>query len=305
MRGMTNFLIRRAKATDRPRLLEISSQIWEGQDYVPHVVDAWIADPASELAVAIEKDSADGMELLVGFARCSRFAPDYAWLEGARTDLQYRNRGASKALLNHFLAKLRSQNVRVVALSTYIENKASIHIIEREGFRRVGAYVYAERHPQHEASRRTQDATAEPGHTVVSRLGSQDVLGFLGSCEKGIRFIADGWKFIPLELGSQLVDSRIEFLGARRRGRISAVAAVSKNGLANELLSIGIFGEDPMDVASLLDETSARFPIEQSELMIWPSPASDDLLEIVRSRGYCVWNEGRGDVFVYQLTLAS
>jgi len=39
--------------------------------------------------------------------------------------------------------------------------------------------------------------------------------------------------------------------------------------------------------------------------MIWPSPASDDLLEIVRSRGYCVWNEGRGDVFVYQLTLAS
>ncbi|MBN1859617.1 GNAT family N-acetyltransferase [Candidatus Bipolaricaulota bacterium] len=304
---MMDFQIRRAETKDRPRLLEISSQIWEGDDYIPDVVDAWIADPSGELAVAVETGQSGGTDLVVGFARCSRLAPHYAWLEGARTDPGHRNRGAGKALLDYFLSDLRSKDVRTVGLSTYIENKASIHIIERKGFRRVEEYVYAERTPNRETG--GQSSTSERSRLgqefpKVSSIGSKEALDFLGSLNGGVRFISDGWKFIPVRLGRNLVDARVQFSSVRRQGQLSGVAAISKHGSATGFLSIGLYGTDPETVTCLLDEAVLRFPIERSELMLWPSPVSDEILDVIRARGYSVWNEGRGDVYVYELGLA-
>ncbi len=307
--GMIDFSIRRAQTSDRSRLVEISSQIWEGDDYIPDVVDAWIADPSGELAVAIETRQSDGKDLVVGFARCSRLAPDYAWLEGARTDPDYRNRGASKALLDYFLSELRSQNVRTVGLSTYIENKASIHIIERRGFRRMEEYVYAERIPQRNAD--GQSPTPErsgPGRDLPkgSSIGCEEALGFLGSLGRGARFVSDGWKFIPIALGHQLINARVEFLGTYREGRLSSVGTVSKHGAAAGFLSIGLYGgTDREDVARLLDEAMERFPIERSDLMLWPAPVSDEISDAIRDRGYSIWNKGREDVFIYEKGLAA
>lgn len=300
---MMDFRIRRAEPKDRPRLLEISSQIWEGDDYIPDVIDAWIADPDGELAVAVQQSSTGASGFVVGFARCSRLAPSFAWLEGARTDPVHRNRGASKALLEYFLAGLRDRNVRTVALSTYVENKASIHIIEREGFRCVEEYVYAERITTPENA---------PGKTVsrrdkaiISPIDGGEALDLLGSLGDGIRFLPDGWKFIPVELGLQLFEARVELLGAYRQRRLSAMASVSRSGIATGFLSVGLYAMLPEDAACLLHEVESRFPIERSELMLWPAPTSGDVLDVVRNRGYSVWNEGRSDVFVYELALTA
>ncbi len=289
-------------------MLEISSQIWEGDDYVPDVVDAWITDPNGELAVAVVRDEADGRDLVVGFARCSRLASDYAWLEGARTDPGYRNRGAGKALLRYFLAQLRADNARTVALSTYVENKASIHLIELEGFRRVEEYVYAERvQPQRRVLRTAAPERRPRGqdHEEIQAVDSREGQRFLESLREPVRFVPDGWKFIPMELGCSLIEARLELLGAKRERRLTTMAAISRSGAATGVLSIGLYATDAGDARCLLDEAERRHPMERSELMIWPSAASNEIVGVARDRGYSVWSNGQSDVFVYERTLAT
>ncbi len=302
-----SFSIRRASVNDRPRLLEISSQIWEGDDYIPNVIDTWITDPNAELAVAVEKGTADGKDLVIAFARCSRLASGYAWLEGARTDPGYRNRGASKALLRYFLAQLQAEDAKTVALSTYVENKASIHIIEREGFRRREEYVYAERTSLQRGALQTT-VSEQPAHerdqrgihTVDARAG----LRFWKSLREPVRFVPDGWKFIPAELGHRPVEARLELLATDHQKPSTAVAVISKRGVATGILSIGLYATDPGDAGRLLDEANRRYPVERSELMIWPSSVSSEIVATARDRGYSVWNDGNPDVFIYELTLA-
>jgi hypothetical protein len=55
--------LRKAVATDKERIADISSQIWEGDDYVASVFDDWLADPHGEVVVA----TLDGV--LIAFAR--------------------------------------------------------------------------------------------------------------------------------------------------------------------------------------------------------------------------------------------
>ena len=88
----SGFVLRRATADDKPRILEISSQIWEGEDYVPGVIDRWLTDEAGEVVVAL----ADGV--LTGFARHSLLLPGFAWFEGIRTDPARQNRGRARPI---------------------------------------------------------------------------------------------------------------------------------------------------------------------------------------------------------------
>ena len=73
---MKNLKIRRAVESDKNRIIEISSKIWEGDDYIPYVVDEWIKSIDSEFVVA----EAEGQ--ISGFARYIRYSNDFGWLEG-------------------------------------------------------------------------------------------------------------------------------------------------------------------------------------------------------------------------------
>ena len=81
--------LRKAVATDKERIADISSQIWESDDYVTSVFDDWLADKSGEVIVAL----LDGK--LIGFARRTYLLPGYAWFEGIRTDPAYSNTGAA------------------------------------------------------------------------------------------------------------------------------------------------------------------------------------------------------------------
>src|SRR5207244_8922335 len=40
------------RPADRPRVLEITARVWEGTDYLPHMLDRSLADPAATLEAA-------------------------------------------------------------------------------------------------------------------------------------------------------------------------------------------------------------------------------------------------------------
>ncbi|MCP4537030.1 MAG: AI-2E family transporter [Chloroflexi bacterium] len=120
--------IRLAQTTDKPAVEAVSAQIWEGDDYIPQVWDAWLADPHGELIVA------ELVGQIVGIAKLSRLADDEWWMEGLRVAPAYRGRGISSKLHAHLVEKAREVGQGTLRFGTSSENESVRHIATRDGF---------------------------------------------------------------------------------------------------------------------------------------------------------------------------
>jgi len=130
--------IRIAREADRERILAISAQVWDGYDYVPRVLDAWLSGEDGELLVALLDGS------VAAFSYRTWLAERHAWLQGIRTDTARRGRGAGRALTEASLERSWRDGAQRIGLSTYRDNAESMHIVEAYGFRRVASFVYLE-----------------------------------------------------------------------------------------------------------------------------------------------------------------
>ena len=209
--------LRRARSEDKPRILEISSQIWEGNDYVPFVFDDWLSDAGGEFVVAL----VDG--LLVGFAHRTYLAPGYAWLEGIRTDPAHRGTGAAKEITQHFLEGVRQERADRVGLSTHIENEASIHIIRSSGFEEVARFTNL-------GGEKTTSAwsAARPSDRVCEVPLAQAVqfVRRSQSLKIGRGFVPHGWTFYPFDRAPEgALRGAPHLLGVRDGGRLLGLLA--------------------------------------------------------------------------------
>jgi len=58
--------------------LQISKDIWEGDDYIPEIFDKWIADPYGEFVGLFDENT------LVAFGKMTYLTPTDVWLEGLK-----------------------------------------------------------------------------------------------------------------------------------------------------------------------------------------------------------------------------
>lgn len=128
--------LRRATEKDKESILNISKTIWEGDDYIPLVVDEWIADDKGEFTVA----EIDGK--VKGFAKFTVLRPGEYWLEGMRADRKSRGLGIGKEITKYYIDKAKEKGYKSLALSTYIENYESIKIIEKFGFKKTTSFKF-------------------------------------------------------------------------------------------------------------------------------------------------------------------
>jgi len=82
--------VRLASLNARERILAIYSRIWEGEDYIPHVLDRWFSEGGLFVAELAGK--------VVGFAKNTELSPGEIWLEGLRVDPEHQGKGVAKAL---------------------------------------------------------------------------------------------------------------------------------------------------------------------------------------------------------------
>jgi ribosomal protein S18 acetylase RimI-like enzyme len=291
------FEMRLAMADDKPRILEISAQIWEGEDYIPLVVDRWLAARGSELIVAL----LDGE--LVAFAHLQWFAPDYVWMEGIRTDPARRNLGAGKALTEYLVARARQEGALRAGLSTYIDNSASIRIIETHGFRRVAGFVYLEAGPESPAR-----AAAEPSD-LVEDVPADEAAAFVA----GSRFLAaaqgyfpQGWKYYPFSLGPEVALGHVgQMLGIRRAGRLAALLCVGRSYRSEDEFCVDFLDGDEAGCELLLRHAlhlARSRRMLQAPVPKWAGQAAP-ALALFRRLGFAAWNDFEVDVFVYEREL--
>ena len=115
---------------DRPAVLAICATVWDGDDYLPHVFDEWLAAPNAHF---------NGLELddrLVAIARLRRFAYGEYWLEAIRVHGDYRGRGLAAHFHDYNLNLWRAQGEGgTVRLLT--DTPTIARLCERTGFRRL------------------------------------------------------------------------------------------------------------------------------------------------------------------------
>ena len=122
--------LRKITPEHKERVLQISKDIWEGDDYVPEIFDEWVADPYGEFVGLFEEDK------LIAFGKMTYLTPTDVWLEGLRKDQGIKIKGVGKLFTEYYLNILAQRHdLTSVRFSTYFENYGSIIPAEREGFK--------------------------------------------------------------------------------------------------------------------------------------------------------------------------
>ena len=124
--------MRKITPEHKERVLQISKDIWEGDDYIPEIFDKWIADPYGEFVGLFDENT------LVAFGKMTYLTPTDVWLEGLRKDQGVSVKGVCKIFTEYYLSLLsQKQYLTSVRFATYFKNHGSITPAERAGFQRV------------------------------------------------------------------------------------------------------------------------------------------------------------------------
>ncbi len=202
--------VRPATWADRQRILAISQRIWEGEDYVPFVLDRWLAEGGLVVAELCGE--------VVGFAKTTELAPGELWLEGLRVHPDHQGKGVAKALARAQLDLALAQRPQVIRLATVEANDASIHIARELGFREVARFLYLE------ADVRRPENTLTPQKPDPKE--AWEFLRASQALQEGRGLIGLGWRFCTLspELLAELADKEALFsVGAPPQGLLILV----------------------------------------------------------------------------------
>lgn len=126
--------IRQAQESDRGAILEISSQVWEGTDYIPKVLDRWLQGNEGLLWCSEYEG------VVAGFSKMTFLSDHSCWMEGIRVSKDYRGKGIGRALTSFQINECFKRGYNSCRLSSYFENCESLHIVQTQDFKRVGSF---------------------------------------------------------------------------------------------------------------------------------------------------------------------
>lgn len=131
----SELILRPAREGDTLDVLELTKDIWGGDDYVPYVWSEWLADPEGRLAVAEYHGK------VIGLSKLTRFTPDDWWLHGLRVHPEYQGHGIASALHDYLLGYWLEHGQGALRLATNSARLPVHHLSARTGFEKVGEFT--------------------------------------------------------------------------------------------------------------------------------------------------------------------
>jgi L-amino acid N-acyltransferase YncA len=270
--------------------------MWDGEDYVPELLDGWFADSEGELSVATLDDD------VIAFAHRTWLCPGIAWFEGIRTDPAYQGRGAGKAITEHFIRAARADGATHIDLSTYIDNEASIHILETSGFQRVATFSYLERPSELAPPDKLGDSSR------IRPISGQETMAFMKDSEflsLARRRLPRGWRFFPFDLDPNEAIARLECrLGFDEGDGVKAALCIRQNSDTDGGIIINFLDGEALAMSTLLNHALCLYEGKTMETMVpihlGRHAAS---LDVFREAGFKSWSDFKPDVFAYEMVL--
>ena len=288
--------VRRAIESDRARILDISSQIWDGEDYVPELLDGWFTDREGELVVATLDTQ------VIAFAHRTWLCPGIAWFEGIRTDPASQGCGAGKAITEYLIRAARGAGATHIELSTYIDNEASIHIIESYGFQLVGTFSYLERPHEWEPPESVGESSS------IRAISEQETIEFVSSSEflsLARRRFPRGWRFFPFDHNPCEAIARLECrLGFWEGDGLKAVMCIRQSPDHEGGITINFLDGEPAAMCDLLNHALVRYGGKTMQIMVpIHQGRRAHVLPLLSRSEFRSWSESEADVFVYEILL--
>lgn len=110
-------------------MLELTRDIWDGDDYIPRVFDRWVADAGASFQAA----ELDGE--IVGVHRLRPYAPGLIWYEGLRVATTHRRRGIATSMVRSAIEEAREQGFKEMRLGT--GDPEPVPLFESVGFKKI------------------------------------------------------------------------------------------------------------------------------------------------------------------------
>lgn len=126
-----NLYFRVLTAEDLPAILDISKDIWEGDDYVPNVIKRWLREKNSIAYGAFLDES---KKELIGFGRVKIFPNRVAWLEGGRVKISHQNQGIGRDLMKYAIDYAIQVGAKIAQYDTSSRNFGSLALAKYFGF---------------------------------------------------------------------------------------------------------------------------------------------------------------------------
>lgn len=123
--------VRLAQTSDSADLSAIARTIWGGGDYLPNVMQRWIAEPWFFVC--------EYRSQVIACIKLSLFPDNVLWIEGLRVHARFQGKGIGNLLNKHifaFAAELKNRNPSLsFEFCTYYKNSESLHMTQKMGFR--------------------------------------------------------------------------------------------------------------------------------------------------------------------------
>ena len=127
-----NLFFRDLTEKDIPAILEISKDIWGGDDYVPNVIERWLIEDGNLAYGAFLEEE---MKELIGFGRVKMFTNGVAWLEGGRVKITHQKKGIGRDLMKYAIDYAIQEGARVAQYDTSSRNFGSKALAKFHGFK--------------------------------------------------------------------------------------------------------------------------------------------------------------------------
>jgi GNAT superfamily N-acetyltransferase len=126
-----NLYFRELTAEDLPTILDISKDIWEGDDYVPNVIERWLREKNSMVYGAFLDES---RKELIGFGSVKIFPNGVAWLEGGRVKISHQKQGIGRDLMKYAIDYAIQVGAKIAQYDTSSMNFGSLALAKYFGF---------------------------------------------------------------------------------------------------------------------------------------------------------------------------
>ena len=117
---------------DIPAILDISKDIWEGEDYIPYVIERWLNEK-DNLAYGAFLD--ESMKELIGFGRVKIYPNGLAWLEGGRVKASHQKKGIGRDLMKYAIDYAIKMGAKTAQYDTSSRNFGSLSLAKFHGFK--------------------------------------------------------------------------------------------------------------------------------------------------------------------------
>ncbi len=174
---------------DIPAILDISKDIWEGDDYIPDVIERWLNEK-DHLAYGTFLE--EEMKELIGFGRVKVFSNGVAWLEGGRVKVSHQKKGIGREQLKYAIDYAIKVGARTAQYDTSSRNFGSQSLAKFHGFKE---------------KKRTEVLVSDLSELNLKEYDSSDIRKISNEEAKEIYKVLDigpgdelniGWSYVPL-----------------------------------------------------------------------------------------------------------